>query len=242
LARLDAEVAAAGDAADEDLIYAQEDAAFSVEDAEAALANGPVDPFLDVLLLDSNRALAVGAYGMLYRSEDGGATWSLGAAGIENENRYHYYALAKQPGGPLFLSGEAGLLYRSRDAGLTWERLEPGYDGSLFGLTIDGGGGVIAFGLRGNILRSTDEGDTWSPVTVVNDPRLSLYGGGTLGDGTVVLVGAGGVVLYGAPESGPLQPASMPGRSTLSAVAGPDADAAVAVGLSGVAPLKEALQ
>lgn len=242
LARLEQAFETAGDEPPPDLQYALEDAQFRVEDAEAAIEIGPADPFLDVMYLDAARAIAVGAYGMIYRTEDGGVTWHLTAAGIDNPDRYHYYRLARAPGGETYLSGEAGLLYRSDDAGLNWQRLESGYDGSLFGVVTHAGGAVIVFGLRGNILRSEDGGASWQPVAVTDDPQLSLYGGALLEDGSLVLVGAGGGVLYGTTRGTALMPASVPGRGTLSSVAGESRSSALAVGMAGVVPLREGIQ
>ncbi|MCB1844515.1 MAG: sialidase [Halioglobus sp.] len=243
---LEAAEEATGDEAHADLVdditFALEDAEFRVEDAVAAVDNGPVDPFLDIFFIDQQSGIAVGAYGMLYRTSDGGQSWQIGVAGIDNPDRFHYYGVARSAAGDLFLCGEAGLLYRSRDDGVSWQRLEAGYDGTLFGVVPEMDGSVLVFGLRGHIFSSADAGDTWSPTEVRDDPQLSLYGGGRLEDGSVVLVGAGGAVLYKQAGGDAFEPGSMPGRSTLASVAGAGRDNALVVGLGGIAPLKEAIE
>lgn len=175
-----------------DLEYEVEEAVFAVEDAELAVETGPADPFLDVWFADTRRGWAVGAYGMIYRTEDGGLQWRLAAAGIENPERYHYYKLSASEDGQVFLSGEAGILYRSDDGGDNWRRLVLDYDGSLFGVLALDEDTVICFGLRGNIFRSEDSGESWTMVIPEGEPGLSFYGGTRFSDGTVVLVGAGG--------------------------------------------------
>lgn len=234
LERLEEQLAAAQDDEREDLEYAIEDVGFNIEDAQAALEAGPADPFLDVWFRDADLGYAVGAYGMLYRTENGGASWELAVEHIDNPDRFHYYALVADGAGNLFLSGEAGLLYRSTDDGWHWERLDPGYDGSLFGLLVAGDGALLAFGLRGNVLLSEDAGETWQSVPVADDPRQGLYGGVRLVDGTLVLVGAGGVVLHSRDNGRSFTPALVEGAATLSAVAGRAADELRLVGMEGV--------
>ncbi len=234
LDRLEEQLDAAGDAERQDLEYAIEDAGFNIEDAEAALEAGPADPFLDVWFRDTQFGYALGAYGMLYRTENGGASWEIAVEHIDNLDRYHYYAMTQDEEGRLYLSGEAGLLYRSTDQGRHWERLDPGYDGSLFGLLTTADGAVLAFGLRGNILLSDDAGETWRSVPVADDPRQGLYGGLRLVDGTLVLVGAGGVVLHSTDNGRSFSSSALRGAATLSAVAGRGPDDLRIVGMEGV--------
>ena len=117
----------------DDLEYRLDDE-YALEDAALALQTGPVDPFLDIWFGDAKNGVAVGAYGMIFRTEDAGENWVIAAAGIENPDRYHYYDVDADRSGRLYLSGEAGLMYRSLDGGRQWQRLGPFYDGSLFGV------------------------------------------------------------------------------------------------------------
>ena len=238
LVRLEQALESAAEEDLQELEYALEDVGFFVEDAQKAQEEGPVDPFLGVWFKDANLGFAVGAYGLIYRTTDGGQTWALRASSIENIDRYHFYAMQADTNGTLYLSGEAGLLYRSTDGGENWERLDPGYDGSLFGLVVTSDDAVLAFGLRGNIFRSEDSGETWSAVQVANDPRQGLYGGARLGDGTVLLVGAGGTVLYSTDDGRSFAASKVDGGGTLSSVAGEGAQSALVVGMDGVAAYK----
>ncbi|MBE9540634.1 MAG: sialidase [Proteobacteria bacterium] len=212
-----------------------EDAVYAEEDAEQAMEGCPPDPFLDVLFVTADTGFAVGAYGMIYRTEDAGTSWHAGYAGIENIDRYHYYSLAQTEGGLLYLSGEAGLLYRSTDGGLSWERLESLYDGSLFGLLTQGEH-VIAFGLRGNIFRSDDRGYAWSRLD--NPAENGLYGGSILASGDVLLLGSGGLVLRAPSAGGAFRAFNDPTRTTFSAAIGGREGEVLAVGMNGVRPLE----
>ncbi|MHA7815281.1 MAG: WD40/YVTN/BNR-like repeat-containing protein [Pseudohaliea sp.] len=224
-----------GDPDREDAEYALEDARFALEDAEAALETGPVDPFLDVLFLDQRRGFALGAYGHLFRTADGGATWRIAIDGLENPGRYHYYDLHERDG-VLYLCGEAGLLFVSHDAGASWERIEGLYEGSFFGLA-DRGGDVLAFGLRGNVFASDDGGRRWERLPL--PPGPSLYGGTALGADEVLLVGAGGAVLRLAAD-GTLRRLGHPDRDTFSDAL-PVGDRVYLAGMGGIARLAEAV-
>ncbi len=179
---------------DDDLLYEFEEAQFAVEDAELAVETGPADPFLDVWFADAEQGWAVGAYGMIYHTDNGGLQWRIAADRIENLDGYHYYSLDAADSDTLYLSGEAGLLYRSDNGGRRWNRLPLDYDGSLFGVLALDETRLVTFGLRGNIFYSEDRGDTWREVTAGDGPGLSYYGGQRLSNGHLVLVGAGGAM------------------------------------------------
>lgn len=208
-----------------------EDAVYAEEDAQLALEGCPADPFLDVLFVSADTGFAVGAYGMIYRTEDAGTSWHAGYSGIENIDRYHYYSLAKAAGGLLYLSGEAGLLYRSTDGGLSWERLESLYDGSLFGVVAQDNY-VITFGLRGNIFRSDDRGYAWSRVD--NSSENSLYGGSVLADDSVILLGSAGLVLRAQNAGATFRPFNDSARTTFSAAIVGRGGEVLAVGMNGL--------
>ena len=213
----------------EDLEYELEDAVFTAEDASEAVATGPADPLLDVLFLDGHQGWAVGAYGMIYRTDDGGGSWRLAADSLDNRDRYHFYAMASDGSGNLYLSGEAGLLYVSGDGGGSWQRKEV-YFGSLFGLAVLADD-IYTFGLRGNIFCSRDRGETWQPVA--NPESFSLYGGAAIGNDRLLLVGAGGGVLSLGADASP-RASFQPGRATLSSLAPGGAGEIMLVGTEGV--------
>ncbi len=180
----------------EDLEYAVEDAEIALDSVRAAIEDGPSNPFLDVWFADEKTGVAVGSYGMIFRTRDGGESWEAWGEHISNPDGFHYYSLDKSADGTLILAGEQGLLYRSRDNGTEWDRLTTPYAGSFFGVLAgerNASPYILIFGLRGNIFRTTDGGDTWAPVATGSE--LALFGGTTMEDGAVVLVGNSGIVL-----------------------------------------------
>jgi len=228
-AKVDA-LSAQGDPVPTDLQYALEDVQFYIEEAEEALERGPADPMLDVLFVSENEGWAVGAYGMIYHTSDGGSYWQLMAGNIDNPNRYHYYSMASDNNNRLYLSGEAGLLYHSHDAGRTWTKNEDVYVGSLFG-TVARGGSVFSFGLRGNVFRSDDHGVTWE--SVLNPTESSLYGGAVTEQGRVIMVGASGTVVS-IDQEGALTATTQASRATLSSVTDTATGEVILVGMEGV--------
>jgi photosystem II stability/assembly factor-like uncharacterized protein len=149
-------------------------------------------PFLSVLALDDDHVIGVGAYGLLYRTSDGGNTWAQSEEAVELlEGELHLNKIAKLANGNLLIVGEQGTMGLSTDGGETWQKLESPYDGSLFGAQQHGPNGAIVYGLRGNVFKCDDVAAAeWTQVDV--DTVSSFFGGATLPDGSIALVGLAG--------------------------------------------------
>jgi photosystem II stability/assembly factor-like uncharacterized protein len=126
------------------------------------------DSFLDVLALDAQRAIAVGAYGLYLTTSNGGRSWTARKI-IEGDD--HLNRITRGPGSTLYLAGERGTLLRSPDLGETWTPLDTKYEGTFCGILPLERGVILAHGLRGRVFRSTDEGDSWEQVAT---PRPAL--------------------------------------------------------------------
>lgn len=177
----------------EELEWQLENAMFQAENADYAAQEGPTKPFLDVLALDAQTVVVAGAYGTLLRSKDGGASWQLLDANVENPDGYHFNGLAKGED-YLFLAGEAGQIFRSTDQGDSWETLDSPYSGSFFGLHIDKLNRLWVAGLRGNIFVSDDQGETFTQIRLEDTVNInSIADAANQG---VYLVGNAGVVGY----------------------------------------------
>lgn len=179
----------------DDLEYELEDAQFSLEDAEIDSEIGASKPFLDVHFIDRNTGFAVGAYGFIFKTEDGGNTWENFGDRMENQDRFHLNSIVQLENNVVLVAGEAGTMFRSPDGGDSWDTVDSPYDGSFFGLTGTGEAGVVlAFGLRGNLFRSEDYGETWERVD--SGTQSTLMGAGHNGSGKVSVVGNSGAVLH----------------------------------------------
>ncbi len=220
----------------EDLEFELEEAEYALDDAMLALeAGGTANPLLDVWFADEKSGFAVGAYGLIFSTDDGGENWKIRSSDLENLDKYHYYSIASADGNTLYVSGEAGMLFRSDDAGASWIRLESPYEGSLFGIIAMANGStdrVLSFGLRGNIFVSDDKGETWERRSAAS--QNTLMGGVISPGGRLVLVGRSGAVLTSDDAGETFSVVIREDRSSYSAViANPDENL-VLVGEGGI--------
>jgi len=165
--------------------------------AQWLVADGPDKPFLDLYFSDRQHGYIVGAYGLILRTADGGASWQSWIRHVENPDGLNLYAIRAQ-GDQLFIAGERGLLLRSGDDGRSFQALESPYDGSFFGLLASRGGGLLAYGLRGNAWWSNDRGDSWRQLDT--GVKSALADGLELSDGRLVLASQSGELLFSGDE------------------------------------------
>jgi photosystem II stability/assembly factor-like uncharacterized protein len=130
----------------------------------------------------------------MFRSLDWGQTWETLEGPYEGSL---FGALGTDEPATLLVYGLRGHLFRSADFGTTWEqiRLDTANNGPLeFGLS-DGNrladGSIVVVGHGGTVLKSTDNGRSFSVTNRVD--RLSLAGIAAMDNGNLILVGQGGV-------------------------------------------------
>ena len=126
-----------------------------------------------LLALSDDTLIATGWNGTILRSTDGGATWAR--VGPQSGDAFSTpLALA---GGALVVTGWSGTILRSTDRGATWERVHhrprTGVIKSVRSDDFDAirplalaDGTLVAPGRRGTMLRSTDDGVTWTRQNV----------------------------------------------------------------------------
>jgi photosystem II stability/assembly factor-like uncharacterized protein len=147
-------------------------------------------PVMGLYFRDPDHGIAVGAYGLMLITTDGGQSWEDWA--VNEEDDAHLNAILGLPSGDLLIAGEAGHSYRSSDGGETWATLEMPYQGSMFGALRTEDNCVLFYGLRGHVLRSCDEGDNWQQLASGSEATLL---GAAAQDGTVLFGGNSGVIL-----------------------------------------------
>ena len=165
-----------------------------VADAERLVADGADKPFFDLCFLNERTGYIVGAYNLVFRTDDGGSTWKPWQVHVGNSNPkgLHLYGI-RAVGGALFIAGEQGLLLRSDDLGEHFAAIESPYKGSWFGLLGSSDGALIAYGLRGNAFATRDLGRHWQQVDTGS--AVSISAGAELADGRLILVSQAGEVL-----------------------------------------------
>lgn len=201
------------------------------EKLQRFIDDGPDKPLLDALFLDARRGFAVGAYGLVIRTEDGGANWQVASNVIESEEDRHIYAI-RQVGSAIFLAGEQGLLYRSSDAGQSFVKLKSPAEGTWFDL-VGSGRELLLLGLRGALWHSVDGGDNWRRLTV--DTKYSFVSGVSLGQGKgYVLADEGGGLWHWVESAASPRRLPQSARFPLSSLAVSSDGSLVATGLLGV--------
>ena len=135
----------------------------------------------------------VGEQGSMFRSADWGETWEH----VEGPYEGSLFGVigTAQPQ-TLLAYGLRGNLFRSADFGSTWEPVElkaarGALEFGLSGATLLDDGSIVIVGNGGSVVRSSDDGQSFS---VFNRPdRISVSGVTAAGNGNLILVGQGGV-------------------------------------------------
>jgi len=187
-ALLEQDVAAQPD--NEALIDQLDELSYSLEDAEVAVEEGPTTPLLDIWFRDSNLGFALGGYGLLLKTSDGGENWQYWGDRLPNRDGFHLNSMTSDHLGRIYIAGEAGLLLRSDDAGESWVALDVPYDGSFFALT-EYRNRLYLTGLRGNLFVS-DDGESWSSL---DTGYRATFNGAVSSTDELLLIGHGGRLL-----------------------------------------------
>ncbi|GAB6909242.1 conserved hypothetical protein [Desulfosarcina cetonica] len=164
----------------------------AVANAELFVQDGPDKPFLDIYMVDARKGFIVGAYNMIFYTEDGGESWQPWQDHVENPEGLHLYSILPM-GGYIFMAGERGLFLRSEDQGQSFHKMPTPYEGTYFGLLAVANNRLLIFGLKGNVFRSDDYGNSWQKIDA--GVSVALTAGAELKDGTCVLTTQYGDVL-----------------------------------------------
>ncbi len=204
------------------LEYALENATYALEDALMDESTRSTKPFLGVTFFNKNDGVALGAYGMFFRTRDGGKSWVDESASLLNPERLHLSQLHVMKSGAWLVTGEMGLLLLSSDGGTSWVLLDLPYDGSLFGSN-ESGNAWWVYGLRGHVFRSLDQGQSWKEISMGSEQTL-LSSGSAPDSSSMALVGNAGTLIIvrthnTKPGSAPeIAISSLEGRQGLAAV------------------------
>ncbi|WP_316887408.1 WD40/YVTN/BNR-like repeat-containing protein [Ralstonia flatus] len=173
------------------------DASRRAADASRLAEDGADKPFLDVQFSDAQHGMVVGAYGMAFRTEDGGHSWYSVMGHLAAADARHLYAIVKTPDA-LLLLGEQGTVLASADGGNHFGRVGFPGKGTVFGAVSSASGRILlAYGLKGNVFRSADAGANWERVEL---PPVSIMAGARLDTGGFLLVDESGQIYLGDNE------------------------------------------
>ncbi|HET7153527.1 MAG TPA: YCF48-related protein [Candidatus Kapabacteria bacterium] len=170
-----------------------------------------------VYFADDNYGFVAGQAGVVYKTKDGGATWTTQNANTTQD----MYGIVVFRGATTFngvdsvdatagwIVGNTGLVRRTTDGGVTWLNDEPGSGGAFKSLHFTNRyDGVIA-GANGMIYATKDGGKTWNTMSSVTQHNLN--GIWLVNNSTGWAVGDSGTVLYNSNVALPVELASFTG-------------------------------
>jgi photosystem II stability/assembly factor-like uncharacterized protein len=202
----------------------------STDPIQQLIDDGPDKPLLAVLALDTHNVLAVGAYGLFLVTNDGGSHWHLRLDLSAATKGKHLYAV-RPLGGQLFFAGEAGTLCRSDRLTTPLVPTPSSYSGSFFGLVRTAPGGLIAYGLRGHAMISSDAAQSWRSLDV--GTAGSINAGLLLRDGRILLATETGEIRVSTDDGRTFLPVPIPASYSFSDLI-ETRDGVIAVGSRGI--------
>jgi photosystem II stability/assembly factor-like uncharacterized protein len=185
----------------------------AIRAAKLLLADGPDKPLLDLLVIDPQQVVVVGAYGLAFSSDDAGQTWRSWIERLDNPGGLHLYAIRRR-GERILVVGEQGLVRLSENAGRSFVPLPTPYQGSFFTAELLAQQVILVAGLRGNVWHSKDAGARWQQLILPMPATITDSAVGE--DDSLVLVNQAGMVLSGDTTS--LVPMALPHLPPLNAI------------------------
>lgn len=150
-------------------------------------------------LSPSGMAVAVGEFGTVRKSADGGKTWSSIApdwSAFADPEAFgtgepSLFSVHVSDTDVITIAGEFGVMLRSADAGSTWQILRPvdAKAPTLFAMHLvpQGQGNSFAVGQTGALLVSSDGGTSWAACT--SQTQMNFLGVAAAPGGQVVITG-----------------------------------------------------
>ncbi|HJV26467.1 MAG TPA: YCF48-related protein [Aromatoleum sp.] len=168
------------------------DAAVSVAREKRLQQDGGTQPLMAVFFENESKGYVVGSFNRIFRTQDGGKTWTPLMDRTDNPDELHFYSVVGDHQA-VYVAGEGGMVLRF-DAGKNRFVAHPlPYQGSVFGLLKLESDTVLAFGLRGSLFRSANGGGSWDKIAL--GTSAGITSGVVLPGGEVLLATQGGEVL-----------------------------------------------
>lgn len=165
-----------------------------LQSVESNFGRGPFLPYLDVWFQDELSGYAVGSFGLLIATRDGGKTWEPWFDRIDNGELLNLNGV-RGIGGKLYITGEQGIVFRFDVDSGRFVKSETGYSGSLFGI-VGSAQALVTYGLRGAIYVSRDAGVSWQAASTPSSVTINA-GMFDASAGAFLLVNASGEVIIG---------------------------------------------
>lgn len=200
--------------------------AFLVDELTLAVEGNADRPFFRILMLSETTGIAAGAYGLLFRTADGGKSWYPVMELIELDQLVHLFdfvQLKNSPGAEgagqeipadLIVAGEMGTILAPDPATGRLRQLDFPYEGSMFTILATDKDTLVTGGLRGLVFRSTDRGASWSEVA--KPATGAIVASTQLEDGRVILGVQDGTLLASSDDGASFTPLAIEDPHPLS--------------------------
>jgi photosystem II stability/assembly factor-like uncharacterized protein len=196
--------------------------------------DGPDKPFLDLYFRNDREGFIVGAYGLIFRTGDGGATWRCIMDRVENPGALHLYAIHASDD-TLYIAGEQGLFLVSSDGGDSFRQVETPYFSTFFDVESLPSGEVVLVGLRGSACWSADGGQTFTGSNVMLNAvvEVSFADAVMLPNGTLLFANQAGLLQASYDQGRTILPLQTPQLGSISSILPMDDGDVMTVGTAG---------
>lgn len=139
--------------------------------------SGTTRNLLDIAFVDADRGIAIGDFGTVLRTDNGGSTWEKielpdnielppDIAEVVQPGDVILYSLSFATRDAVWLAGEFGVILHSADGGVTWQQQRSGVETTLFGISVRENQRGWAVGLEGVLLSTQDGGESWKKESI----------------------------------------------------------------------------
>lgn len=164
--------------------------------AQSATPDALPSPFLDVWFANASEGYLVGAFGLVLRTLDGGKQWEPIVDQLDNDRRFHLYAMTGNET-QRFIAGEQGLLLQFDASSKRFVKLETPYNGTFFGIDLQGPR-LLVYGLRGNAYVRPSANEAW--IKVETGIEANIVSAVNLPDDQLALISQSGQLLLVAAD------------------------------------------
>jgi photosystem II stability/assembly factor-like uncharacterized protein len=183
------------------------------------MEDGPDKPFLDLFFKNDREGFIIGSYGLIFRTEDGGTTWSCIMDRVENPGGMHLFAIHAADG-VIYIVGEKGLFLVSGDGGDSFRQVKTPYSSTFFDMQALPSGDIVLVGLRGNACWSADQGQTFTKSNVMLNAviEISFADAVMLPDGRLLFANQAGMLQESRDRGRTIIPVQTPQPGSISSI------------------------
>ena len=146
-----------------------DDLKYFLKDSEKNIKEGPTWPFLNLWFRDKNFGIAIGAFGRIFLTKNGGKTWESLLGKLNNPDGFHYYDIGELKE-KIFIVGEGGIIFKGNKDAERWLSITSPSDSSFFGMLINKkNSSIYVYGMKGVAFKSDDLGVSWKKVFSLNN-------------------------------------------------------------------------